>query len=111
MTIFKKIKKGKKYNASKLHKQSEHPQSARLVDLIKTAGIPDKNLLDMVKDLDISCEACMRYKRPSSRPVVGFSLIHDFNETVAMDLKQSGSVHILHMVDQAARYSAAAIIN
>ena len=65
----------------------------------------------MIKDLDKSCEICMRYKRPSSRPVVGFSLAHDFNETVAMDLKQFRGVYILHIVDHAARYSAAAIIS
>ena len=109
--IEEKSKKEKKYIAIKLHKQFGHPKSARLIDLIKTAGISDKDLLDMVKDLDKSCEICMRYKRPSSRPVVGFSLAHDFNETVAMDLKQFRGVYILHIVDHAARYSAAAIIS
>ena len=69
--------------------------------MIKTAGISGKDSLDMVKDLDKSCEICMRYKRPSSRPVVGFSLT--FNETVAMDLKQFLGVYILHMVDHATR--------
>ena len=53
----------------------------------------------------------MRYKRPSSRPVVGFSIAHDFNETIAMDLEQFGGVYILHMLDHATRYSAAAIIS
>ena len=52
----------------------------------------------------------MRYKRPRSRPVVGFSLVHDCNETVAMDLNQFRGVYILHMVDHATRYSAVAII-
>ena len=103
--------KKEKYIGIKLHKQFGHPKSARLIDLIKTAGISDKDLLDMVKDLDKSCEICMRYKRPSSRPVVGFSLSHDFKETVAMDLKQFRGVYILHMVDHATRYSAAAIIS
>ena len=79
--------------------------------MIKTARISDKDLLDMVKDLDKSCEICMRYKRPSLRPVVGFSLAHDFNETVAMDLKQFWGVYIMHMVDHATRYSAVAIIS
>ena len=65
----------------------------------------------MVKDLDKSCEIYMRYKRPSSKPAVGFSLAHDFNETVAMDLKQFKCVYNLHMVDHATRYSAAAIIS
>ena len=78
-TLKKNRKKEKKYIAIKLHKQFGHPKSARLIDLIKTAGISDKDLLDMVKDLDKSCEICMRCKRPSSRPVVDFSLAHDFN--------------------------------
>ena len=82
-----KSKKEKKYIAIKLHKQFGHPKSARLIDLIKTAGISGNDLLDMVKDLDKSCEICMRYKRPSSRPVLGFSLAHDFKETVATHLK------------------------
>ena len=45
------------------------------------------------------------------KPVMGFSLGQDFNETVAMDLKQFLGVCILHMVDHAARYSAVAIIS
>ena len=95
--IEEKSKKEKKYIAIKLHKQFGHPKSARLIDLIKTAGISDKDLLDMVKDLDKSCEICMRYKRPSSRPVVGFSLAHDFNETVATHLKTiSGCLYSAH---------------
>ena len=57
-----KSKKEKKYIVSKLHKQFGHPKSARLIDLIKTAGISDKDLLDMVKGLDKSCEICMTYK-------------------------------------------------
>ena len=40
-----------------------------------------------------------------------FSIAHDFNETVAMDLEQFGGVYILHMLDHATRYSAAAIIS
>ena len=106
-----KSKKEKKCIASKLHKPFGHPKSARLIGLIKTARISDKDLLDMFKDLDKSCEICMRYKRPSSRPVLGFSLAHDFNETVAMDLKQFRGVYILHMVDHATRYSAVALIS
>ena len=110
-TLKKNRKKEKKYIAIKLHKQFGHPKSARLIDLIKAAGISDKDLLNMVKDLDKSCEICMRYKRPSSRPVVGFSLAHEFNETVAMDLKKFRGVYILHMVDNATRYNATTIIS
>ena len=65
----------------------------------------------MVKDLDQGCEIHMRYKRPTSKPVTGFSLAHDFNETVVMEPKQFKGVYILHMLDHATRYSAAAINN
>ena len=103
MTTLKKNKKKKKYIASKLHnKQFGHPKSTSLTDLIKATGISDKDLLDMVKNLDKSCELCMRY-------IMGFSLALDFSETVAMDLKQFKGVCILYLVDYATVYSASAI--
>ena len=51
-----------------------------------TVRISDKDFLDIVKDLDKSCKVCMIYKRPRSRPMVVFSLAHDFNKTAAKDL-------------------------
>ena len=54
--IEEKPKKEKMYITINLHKQFGNPKSARLIDLIKIAGISDKDLLDMVKDLDKSCE-------------------------------------------------------
>ena len=45
------------------------------------------------------------------RPVVGFPIAHDFTETVAINLEQFRGVCILHMLDHATWYSAAAIIS
>ena len=109
--IEKKSEKEKQQIAVKLHKQFGHPKSSRLIDLIKTSGITDKNFIDIVKELDEKCDICLRYKKPKSRPVVGFSLAHDFNETVAMDLKPFRNVYIFHMIDHATRYSGGAIIH
>ena len=64
-----------------------------------------------MKELDQNCDICLRYKRPQLRPVVCFSLAHDFNETVAMDLKPFRNIYIFHMIDHATRYSAGAIIH
>ena len=64
-----------------------------------------------MKELDQSCDICLQYKKPKSRPFVGLSLAHDFNEMVAIDLKPFRGVYIFHMVDHATRYSAGAIIN
>ena len=95
----------------KLHKQFGHPKSSRLINLIKTSGITDSIFLDSVKELDQSCEICLRYKKSNLRPIVGFSLAHDFNETVTMDLKPFRNVYIFHLIDHTTRYSAGAIIN
>ena len=38
-----------------------------------------------------------KYEKPKSRPVVSFSLAHDFNETTVMDVKQFRNVYILHL--------------
>ena len=52
----------------------------------------------------------MKYKKPALRPVVGLSLAKDFNEVVAMDLKDIRGKKILHMIDHATRYAAAAVV-
>ena len=109
--IEKKSNKEKQQIAMKLHKQFGHPKSSRLTDLIKTSGITDSTFLDSVKELDQSCEICLRYKKLNLRPIVGFSLAHDFNETVTMDLKPFRNVYIFHLIDHATRFSAGVIIS
>ena len=84
----------------KLYKQFDHPKGFPLINLITSAGISDV-LLDTVKRLDDNCSICLKYKKPKSRLVVGFSLTHDFNETVAMDLDQFRNAYILHFIDHA----------
>ena len=58
-------------------------------------------MLDAGKGLDDKCSICLKYKKPKSRAVVGFSLARDFNETVAMDVKQIKNNCILHLIDHA----------
>ena len=55
------------------------------------------------------CDICLKYKKPKLRPAVGFSLSKDFH-VVAVDLKQIVKTCILHLFDQAKRYSAAAMV-
>ena len=64
-----------------------------------------------MKELDESCDICLRYKKSNLRPIVGFSLAHDFNETVAMDLKPFKNVYIFHLIYHAAWFSDGAIIS
>ena len=40
----------------------------------------------------------MKYKKTKLRPSVGFSLSKDFNDVVAVDLKPTNGIHILHII-------------
>ena len=62
----------------------------------------------MIQEVEDTCEICIKYKKPHSRPVVGFSLGKEFNDTVSMDLKTFKGVQFLHLIDNATRFSAAA---
>ena len=76
-----KSKNEKKYIASRLHQQFEHPPGASLIDLIKTAGISDQDLLDMVEDLDKVVRYAWDTKDQVQDQWGWFSLGCAFNET------------------------------
>ena len=96
----------------KLHKQFAHPTTKRLVQLLKDAGVNDKEYFDLVENITQECSICMKYKRTPSRPVVSLPIARDFNEVCAMDLKEwkKGEIYFLHLVDVATRYSRSAVI-
>ena len=59
------------------------------------------------------CDICTRYKKAPSHPIVGFSFAKEFNNSVAIDLKQwshTPTIWFLHMIDLATRYSVCVII-
>ena len=50
------------------------------------------------------------FKKPPPRPIVGLPIATEFNQVVAMDLKQFGKIYLLPMIDVATKLSAGAII-
>ena len=98
----------------KLHKQFAHPSAASLKELLKTAGISNKNIFKLVDSVSSNCGTCKQLKRPANRPAVGLPLASQFNELVALDLKSfecaAGNVYIMNMIDHATRYNAGCII-
>ena len=100
----------KRKAAIKLHKQFGHADSIRIIDLIKDAGMTDSELSQLIKEVQENCETCNSFKRTALKPVVGFALAKEFNETVCMDLKDVTEHKVFHMIDTATRYSAGAII-
>ena len=57
------------------------------------------------------CETCIKFRKPSPRPIVAFSNADDFNDTVSPDLHQlQPGLWYMHMIDKFTKFSAAAII-
>ena len=96
--------------AKKIHTQFGHARSERLKKLVTDAGVKDEKFLKLLDDTEDSCETCKRYKKPKPRPAVALALTEEFNGVVSVDLKDVGVDKIFHMIDNATRYSGAALI-
>ena len=103
----------KQRKAVKLHRQFAHASKERLLKLLRNGGCEDKEFLKAVEKCCEDCEFCGKYRRPKPRPVVALPKADKFNQVVAMDLKEvtKGKLWILHIVDSATRYTAAALIH
>ena len=93
--------------AIKLHMKFAHPKPDKLITLLRNAGSDDDELFNVIKDLERSCEVCIRYRRSNPRPVVALPMVQVFNECVAMDLKElrGSGVWILHVIYHAFKCS------
>ena len=96
----------------KLHHQFGHPTCKRLTQLFIDAGITDERCFEYASEISNSCEVCIKYKKTPSRPVVSVNMARNFNEVVAMDLKEfkKGEIYFLHLVDMATRFSRSCIV-
>ena len=100
-----------KRKVTKLHTQFAHPHPDRLIKLVKDSGIDDPKVVSAIKEVSSQCDTCRRFKKKPLKPAVGFPLASEFNQTVALDLKQFGpNLYILHMVDHLSRYGSACVI-
>ena len=96
--------------ARKLHRQFAHPTSERLIRLIRNTGKKNKNLEKEIHHASKYCITCVRFKKPSSRPVVCLPMAKEFNEMVAMDLKVWNNSYFLVIVDLATRFCTATVV-
>ena len=102
--------KDRKKSATKLHLQFGHAPSHKTIQLLKDAGQNDADYFKLIDSTVSECDVCKQFQKSKSRPTVGFSLARDFNDVVSMDLKFIQSHGIIHLIDNATRFSAAAVI-
>ena len=113
-TLREKTRDEKKKSALKLHRQFCHASYERLKNLLMQAGIKDKEFLEILEMVCKDCTFCGKYRKQYPRPIVSFPETV-FNNKVNMDLKEitglPQKLWILHLIDSATRYTAAALIH
>lgn len=95
----------------KLHRQFAHPPKKRLVALLKDAGTWREEYDNDLTDIYAKCNLCKMYAVTPPRPVVSLPMATQFNEKVAIDLKQYKQRWILHMIDMWSRYTMSVFID
>ena len=96
----------------KIHKQFGHATADNILKLLNNANIHTSDISLLVKEVARSCSTCKKFRKPSPRPVVGFSKADDFNQTVSVDLHElKSNLWYLHIVDEFTPYSAATLVN
>lgn len=102
--------KDKVKELTKLHKQFGHASCNRMKELLKNAGVDNKNTFLLLEQVTNSCDICQRHKRANPKPIVGLPQASDYNQTVAVDLHQlEANVWYLHIIDEFTRFSAGCI--
>ena len=95
----------------KLHRQFAHSPVKKLRSLLQDANLWKDDYKDLLEDIDRKCVLCKRYSNTPPRPVVGMPMATQFNEKVAMDLKQWNGRWILHIIDTWSMYTISVFIN
>ena len=83
---------------------------SKLQKLVKASSINDEELLKLFVEIENCCEISTKYKQPGLKPVVGFSLFKDFNDTVSTDFKEINGTKFSYFIDNATRFSTAAVV-
>ena len=91
----------------KIHKQISHAHGNKLTKLVKDAGVKDQEFIEKIQSVQDRCNICIKYKKAPAKPIVCAPLAKQFNESVAMDMKDVNGRSMLHIIDHATRYSQA----
>ena len=78
-----------------------------MMNLMKSAGLVDKDVSRIVNDVVENCDICLKHKKTPPKPVVSIPLSSKFNDVVALDLKKWNDGQILHVIDLFSRFTRA----
>ena len=95
---------------AKMHRQFAHPSASKLFNLLKRAGTEavDAKTFNCIRDIIARCEPCQRIYNAPVRFRVSSGHEHvRFNARAYNDIMYLDGKPVLHIVDEATRFSAA----
>lgn len=75
-----------------------------MTDILELAGIPE-DVKELVPTICETCRICPMWQRPQPKAKTHTRISTNFNEAVQMDLLFWNSLIILHIIDEATRFS------
>ena len=77
-----KTRNEKRKISEKLHQQFGHSSTSKILKLVKTSGIEDNELFELIDELGEDCLICLKYKKAPLKPVLGVPLSKHFNDVI-----------------------------
>ena len=104
--------KEKEKKIKKIHQVLAHPKPEILKNFFKNSSENDKETFNVVDEVHEKCEICRKFQKSPSRPKVGLPVSFDFNECVALDLKErkTNKEYILYCICTFSRLTRGVII-
>ena len=99
---------------AKIHRQFFHPSPTKLFDLLKIARpeYATPETLQIFKEISSRCDPCQRIQPAPVRFRVSFGTENvRFNERIMMDIMYIDRKPVLHIVDEATKFSAARFLS
>ena len=94
----------------KLHRQFGHPSEKSLKDILINADSFDEECGKIIKNVNKTCQVCLRFKKTPPKPVVALPQAKEFNDMVAIDLKSFKDVYFIHFTDMHTRFHKSKVI-
>ena len=93
----------------RLHLRWWHASAARMESLLKAAGV-SANVIKQIAPTVESCAICRMWQRPGHRSMTTTRTVDKFGQSVQVDLLFVEEYIVLHMIDEAIRWTATALI-
>ena len=95
---------------ARIHKVLAHPQPRILKKFFNDSSERSPEISKMVDAVTDKCEVCRKFKKSPSKPKVSLPMSDDFNQCVALDLKELNKKYILYCVCTFTRLTRGVII-